>query len=287
MKRDLVEDMILFLVNQGYILKNMDSGFDVLARKKDKTLLIKVVKDANSLNPEMVYQMKNIASYINGVPMILAESAGNMLEDNVVYSRNGVVTLNLETLKGCVKANLPYVKSSKAGLIVSIDGGELKKLREESGYSLNTLAKKVGVTSRMVARYENENADVSFINALKIYDLFGDSVFNCVDVFSRPTIDRIDASSDISLKYAQLGFNVLETIRSPFNIVARKEKEIILTSVGDKVSKHVNSLSKLLDADNLLVFNHRKPKVDMPVIAKDEFLEFEKSNEILKFLKEF
>ena len=38
--------------------------------------------------------------------------------------------------------------------------------------------------------------------------------------------------------------------------------------------------------DNLVIFNKKKPK-DVPAITKKEFLEFEKANQLIKFLKEF
>jgi len=48
----------------------------------------------------------------------------------------------------------------------------------------------------------------------------------------------------------------------------------------------MQSLSELLDADNLVIFNKKKPK-DIPAVTRKEFLEFEKSNQLIKFLKEF
>jgi len=56
--------------------------------------------------------------------------------------------------------------------------------------------------------------------------------------------------------------------------------------IGDKARPDFSSLSKLLDADNLVIFRKKKPK-GMPSMTKKEFLEFEKANQLIKFLKEF
>ena len=69
--------------------------------------------------------------------------------------------------------------------------------------------------------------------------------------------------SDFSKKYIDLGFEAADTKRTPFDIIARKENELILTDVGDKTRPDFSSLSKLLDADTLVIFNKKKPK-DIP-----------------------
>ena len=57
--------------------------------------------------------------------------------------------------------------------------------------------------------------------------------------------------------------------------------------VGDIEDKELSFLAKLLETDNLIIFNRKKPKIETPVIAKEEFLDFEKAKELIKFLKEF
>ena len=44
----------------------------------------------------------------------------------------------------------------------------------------------------MIAKYENEDSEVTISKAMKIYDIFGQDVFNEVNIFSR--IERINAS---------------------------------------------------------------------------------------------
>jgi len=56
--------------------------------------------------------------------------------------------------------------------------------------------------------------------------------------------------------------------------------------VGDKVHPDSLAVSKLIEADNLVIFSKKKPK-DIAAITKEEFLDFEKSDELIKFLREF
>lgn len=287
MKQNLLDKLNIFLLKRGFTIKNLTrTCFDILARRNEQILLIKVLEDANSITREYAEEMMSIASYIEASPLILAEKAGDMLDDNVVYSRFNIYTLNYGTFMSCVSNKFPFLKRSQAGLTASVVGKKLKEKREEMGYSLNSLSKKIGVTSRMIVKYENENSEITINRAKKLYDLFGHQVFNEVNVFSQRSSPHGKTETTVSKKYVELGFDAAETKKTPFDIIARKGSEIILTEVSDKVNPQMQSLSKLLEADNLVIFSKKKPK-NIPSLTKKEFMEFEEANELVKFLKEF
>ncbi len=284
MKQTLLDKVNIFLLKKGFTIKNLTrTCFDVLARRHEQILLIKVLEDANAISREYAAEMLAVSSYINASPLIIAEKR---LEDNIVYSRFDIHTLNYSTFANCVNNRFPFIKRSKAGLTASIIGEKLKKKREEVGYSLNAMSKKIGVTSRMIMKYENENSEVTINRAMKIYDLFGHHVFNEINVFMQQGHPKSKFETEVSRKYGELGFDAADTKRTPFDIIARKDDEIILTEVSDKVNPQMQSLSKLLDADNLVIFNKKKPS-NIPSMTKKEFMDFEKANKLVKFLKEF
>ena len=287
MKQALLEKLNIFLLKKGFTIKNLTrTCFDALARRNEQILLIKVLEDANSISREYTEEMIAIASYASASPLIIAEKAGNRLEDNIVYSRFDIYTLNFNTFLNCINNKFPFVRRSQAGLTASVVGKKLKEKREELGYSLNALSKKLGVTSRMVIKYENENSEVTINKAMKMYDLFGEEIFNEVNVFMQNKQPESKFETEVSRKYVELGFNAAETKKTPFDIIARKEKELIFTEVGDNVNPQMQSLTKLLDADNLVIFHKKKPK-NIPSMTKEEFMDFEKANELVRFLKEF
>lgn len=287
MKSDLLEKTGIFLLKKGFTVKSLTrSCFDILARSKEKILLIKFLEDANSISRDFAEEMNKIAACISATPLIIAEKASSMLDDNIVYTRFGIFTLNFSTFINCVNNKFPLLKRTQAGLTASLAGDKLKEKREQLGYSLNYLSKSIGVTSRMVAKYENEDSEVTINRAMKIYDIFGQEVFNQVDIFSKEEKIEISSRTEFSKKYVDLGFNAADANKAPFDIIARKEDEIILTEIGDKANPQMQSLSELLNADNLVIFKKKKPK-DMPAVTRKEFLEFDKANQLIKFLKEF
>lgn len=287
MKQTLLDKANAFLLKKGFTIKNLTrTCFDVLARKNGQILLIKVLEDANSISRQYTEEMGAIASYINASPLIISEKAGSRLEDNIVYSRFSIYTLNISTFFSCINNRFPFIRRSQAGLTASVAGEKLREKREEHGYSLNALSKKIGVTSRMVIKYESENSEVTINRAMKLYDLFGYHVFSEVNVFGRHEHPRSKFETEVSKKYVELGFDATETKKTPFDIIARKGNELILTEVSDVVNPQMESLSKLLDADNLVIFSKKKPK-NIPSMTKSEFMDFDKANELVRFLKEF
>jgi len=287
MKGTLIDKIGMFLLKDGFTVKSLTrTCFDMLARKQDKILLIKVLEDANAVNKLHVNEMNVVSSYISAVPIIIAEKAGNKLEDNILYARFNLYTLNFNTFVSSIKNKFPFVKRTQAGFTASIEGDKLREKREEKGYSLNYLSKRVGVTSRMIDKYEKGDSEITISKAMKIYDIFGHQVFKELNIFSGRNKIESNYKSDFSKKYFELGFEAADTIKSPFDIIARKGDELILTEIGDKTRPDFSSLSKLLDADNLVIFDKKKPK-DIPAVSREEFLEFEKANQLIKFLKEF
>ena len=287
MKQTVLDKVNVFLLRKGFTIKNLTrTCFDILARKNEQILLIKVLEDANSITREYTQEMISVATYISASPLVIAEKGGNRLQDNVVYSRFDIYTLNFKTFVNCVNNKFPFIKRSQAGLTASIVGKKLKEKREEMGYSLNALSKKIGVTSRMIMKYENENSEVTINRAMKLYDLFGHQVFSEVNIFMQREHPESRFETEVSKKYFELGFDATETKKTPFDIIARKGDDLILTEVSDKVNPQMESLSKLLDADNLVIFQKKKPK-NIPSMTKKEFMDFDKANELVRFLKEF
>lgn len=299
--KKLSERLCIFLLRKGFTIKSLiGCCFDVLARKGSRILLVKILLDANAVSEEHARQMHSISSYIRASPLVIAEKAGSVLGNNVVYSRLGIYTMNFATFANCMDEKLPFVASTNAGLIANIVGEKLRQKREQQGLSLAQISRKIGVSRRMISRYEKGDqqgiAQLTMAKAEKMYDVFGHEVFEKIDVFVNPqNYERFVAGRNMSIlqtpitkKYSELGFESSEARKVPFDIIARKDDELILTEVGDRVNPDATLLSRLIDADNLVIFDKKRPiEEGIPAITKEEFMEFEEANELIKFLREF
>ncbi len=287
MKQSLLESVSIFLLKKGFTIKSLTrTAFDIIARKDAAILLIKVLEDANSVSEEYTKAMHSVASYVGGSSLIISEKAGDKLQDNIVYTRFGIHTLNFNTFRSCVENKYPFVKRDHSGIKAQIIGCRLKEVREREGISLNDIARKVGVSKRMIQKYENGESEVSVNKALRLYKLFGHKVFEKIDVFGHDEKLVHEGKGAVSKKFSKLGFSAFEANKVPFDVIAKRETELILTKVGDKEKPGLDSLSKLVDADRLTIYKKKRPK-GVPSLTKKEFMEFEKARELIKFLKEF
>ena len=287
MKQGLIDEVGILLLKRGFTVKSLTRGcFDLVARKDITILLIKMLEDADSISEEYAIAMRKVSSYIDASPVIIAKTAGSYLEDGVVYSRFGVYTLNYHTFSSVLQNTLPFILSNRAGLTASVIGEKLKRKREESGYSLGEVSRKVGVSKRMIAKYESGLADVSVNKAYPLYKIFGSGIFRKINILESWKAVPESKKSEVAKKYANLGFEADDTKKVPFDVIARKGKEIILTEVGDKTNPQLLPLQKLIEADTLMIFKEKKPK-KIPALTKKDFLDFESAKELIKFLKEF
>ena len=287
MKQAEIEKICTFLLKKGFAVKSLKrSCFDILARNDSTLLLIKALEDANSITRKYSDEMGSVASYLNAIPLMVSEKAGSKLEANVIYVRYGVYTINFATLANCIENKFPFIRRSQAGLTASVIGNKLKNKREELGLSLNKMSKLIGVTSRMVMKYEQGLSEVTVNRAMRIYDILGQNVFRRINIFESKGIMHSKSKTDISKKYVNMGFSATDTEKAPFDIIAKKECNIIITEVGDKINPDSYMVSRLIDADNLVIFEKKRPK-DIAAMTKKEFLEFNEADELIKFLKEF
>lgn len=302
MKRSLMDQVGVLLLRQGYTVKSITrTSFDLVARKGENILLLKVLEDANGISEEYTTSMKNLSSYIGASPLIVAEKAGHELEDGVVYARFGVYACNYSTFSSCLDSKFPVIISTRAGFTAQVAGGKLRQKREEKGYSLGAISRRIGVSKRMVAKYEANSADISLRSAIALNRIFGNDVFSKVDVFAVAKETMNENPSIIARKYDELGFRAADTKKAPFDVVAKLEKELILTEIENaKSARHsrsrhqLESLQQLLGADALVILDSKssrqqglKSKKTLPSLQKRDFLGMESAKELIKFLREF
>lgn len=306
MKRSIMDQVGVLLLRHGYTVKSITrTSFDIVARKDENTLLLKVLEDANSISEEFTTSMKNLSSYIGASPLIVAEKAGHALEDGVVYARFGVYACNYSTFSSCLDSRFPIIISTRAGFTAQVVGEKLTQKREEKGYSLGAISRRIGVSKRMVAKYESNSADISLRSAIALNKLFGNEVFSKVDVFAVAKETLNENPSVIARKYDELGFRAADTKKAPFDVVAKMEKELILTEIENansarhsKPDHQLESLQQLLGADALIIFDkfgskiarrrsEKESKKKLPSLEKKDFLDMESAKVLIKFLKEF
>ncbi len=289
MKNELLDKVAMALLRKGFTVKILPRRwFDIVARRESTILIIKVLSDANSISQDLADEMKKIGSFISGSPLIVAEHAGEMLEDNVVYSRFGIYTISLATFSSCINDNLPFIIKRNSGMTVYVSGEKLSECIDESRYSLTDISRRMGVSKQMVVRYKADKSEVSLKKAEALHQIFGGAIFEKVNIFYVRNDSSVSVKSSLAKKFEELGFSAADTKKAPFDIIAKGNSKIILAEVGDTPKPDLSSITKLIDASNLIIFDNKRPKErTMPNISRESFLDIDTAHELVKFLREF
>ncbi len=301
----VVESVLRILSKAGYtvtdIVETKPRCFDIVARKGDIILLLKVLYNIDSLKHEMAKEMKIVAKLLKASPIVIGEKYKNdYLERGVVYNRHGLPVVNTATFYDfIVEGVYPLVYSAPGGFFVKIDGEKLREMRERLGLSIGDLANILGVSRRTVKKYE-ENVDASIETALKLEEIFGTEVIKAIDLLNFVQDENIDAKCDFAGKEGEIvrqleciGVKVYPIKHAPFDVVSQAEEESILTGVKqvkeiDKRATILGRISRVLSTKAVYIVD-RKVKVEVNSVAfvmKDELQCLSSPKDFISLLKE-
>jgi len=298
MKPYLLRRVIGLLEGSGFSVSDCNgsrSCFDVLARKGDVLILVKVLNNIEGVTRNAVHELKKASSLTGGVPLVVGERLkSSKLMDGVVYERYGVSALNLSTMGNVVHNAMPVAHSIRGNYCARINAGMLRRLRDVMDLTQEKLAQELGVSKQSVYRYENSGRvpfdimermlkffeeDESLLLHEQVFDVRTpneDSSFN----MRIPSTKRLVAD-----KLEHMGFSTL-IINAPFDVVAR-ENETVYTVVSDdnrrlehKISL-VNEITKVVGGYGLCVTRRRVECRDVAVLKPEELDSFASPDELI------
>ena len=272
-----------FVVSQSF----SRSCFDILARKNDVKYLIKVLKNIDSLSNEQSMELIKISRILNAIPLLIGVRTRNVpMEDDVVYERHNIKAITFETFKLYLEGSPPVIYAGRGGFFVNIDGNVLRETREKLNISVGELAEFSNVSRKTIYKYEQNKANPSIEVALKIeqyldvplvkgipleLEINEDETFNtetCDD--NNKYVNRYDEEFKLHVMNLlnELGFNMIETKKAPFDAVAEKHdiyeyeeyniNTLLLTNIEEMETEEtrkkaliVNQLSSILNSHSL------------------------------------
>ncbi len=301
----IVESVLRILSKAGYtvtdLVETKPRCFDIVARKGDVVLLLKVLYNIESLKAETAKEMKIIAKLLKASPIVVGERYKNdYLERGVVYNRHGLPVISTATFYDFVVEGVyPVVYSSPGGYFVKIDGKRVRELREKLGFSLGDVAKFLGVSRRTVKKYE-ENVDASVETALKLEELLGSEVIKAIDLLDFVKDERVETvrkieegEMEIVKQLECIGVKVYPIKQAPFDMVSQAEEERILTGVRrvkeiDKRATIMGRISRVLSTKAVYIVD-RKVNIDVNSVAfvmKDELECLSSPKDFISLLRE-
>lgn len=306
----LIEEVRDVLAKSGFYLSERhyerNISFDLIARKDDWLLIIATALNANSSRMRNAKEIKILSDVLNGSPLFVALKGGDKkLERGVIYSRQGVPLLSLETLIDFfVEGVPPCVFSAPGGFYVKIDSDIIKNARKEGKVSLSKLADIAGVSRKAIQKYENGmGADLDV--ALKLQEFLGEDLilplspleYSDEDEYALETSDDFSGfNKSIFESLSSMGYRIVPTWKCPFEALTEDEDTVMLTGVSSeeneqlkRKAKAVSNISDVTEKDSVIFLKKKHTRVNLegiPIIDKEEFLCLDSKKDILELIKE-
>jgi putative transcriptional regulator len=311
---DLVKVIRDILSNAGFYVSDLYSmrpiGFDLVARRDNSLLIIKVLTNINAISEDVANELKLLSKLLQGRPLLIGERGGtSFLEKDVVYDRFGIQTISVETLESYLLDGTPLkIYAAPGGFYVNIDKEKLIKLRKKQNISIGSFARSVKVSRRTVRMYEEGmNARVEF--AARIEELLKDNVTLEIDLINKnkekikdtafstkkPEEQFRDFQKEIFTILRKVGYEIIPMDRCPFDAVSKDKDKVILTSVhkyDDKLIKRaqiVGSISKITEKHAVFFTEGKIKKHNIegtPLIVKRELKRIRGPEEIIELILE-
>ncbi len=246
MQPAILDSVVKILAKAGFnvtdLVETRPRCFDVVARRDDVILLLKILYNVDSLKPEMAEDLKKLSRVLGASPIVIGERFKfNFLDRGVVYSRYGIPVVNIATFYDFIIEGIPpFVYSAPGGYYVKLDSERIREARERLGLSLGELAKLLGVSRRTVKKYE-EGIDTSLANAERIEEVLGTYVIKAIDLMNFADLSELKEEecgeeiegeeNEIVEQLKVIGVAVYPIKHAPFDIISKAEDRNILTGV--------------------------------------------------------
>lgn len=302
-KKEILEKTINILERGNFIISRSyydKSSFDVLARKRERILLIKVLVNIDSLDYKRAQEMFTLAKTLASSPLIIGiKTTQGKMENGVVYERYGIFAVTPQTFEDILLKNLPpLIFSHRGGYYVKIDGKILKKKRKERNLSLRDVADRIGVSRKTIYEYEHSNMCATLKTALKLEEYFETPIAKPIHIFSIAR-DLFELKSEYTgnpdlEKLRKIGFKVYPIKKAPFSALTKGKDEILLTKTLfgpyklETKAKILKSISRTIKTQAFFVIKKTKQKCieGVPIIQRKELELMEEPQELIDILKE-
>ncbi|MCL2295577.1 MAG: transcriptional regulator [Methanomassiliicoccaceae archaeon] len=277
-REDLINTTRAILAKAGFDISsslNLRSiCFDIVGRKDDTLLIIKILSNVDAFSRENAEDMKVLADALRATPLLIGEtSSSGPLEAGIVYSRFKIPIISNETLSEHLLEEVPpFIFAAPGGLYVKIDGDLLRQIRENSGISLGTLAETTGVSRRTIQMYES-GMGAMIDAAMRLEEFLQMPIIEPINPFEYKSKKKLEdyevaggsvTESKALNRLLEIGFAITPVTKSPFEAISRSRQTIFLTGLGVDEEKLVqkaliaSEISKISGKHSLIIVERER-----------------------------
>ncbi|MDD3406995.1 MAG: transcriptional regulator [Methanomicrobium sp.] len=303
----LLQTVVSVLIMAGYNVSERcgmrPRSFDLIARKGETLIIIKIVPHIDSVGEESARDLAIIAKHLNAKPFIIGEKARDFeLERGAVYLRYGIIATSITTLYDFFVDDVPpLVYAQPGGLYVNINGDKLKELRERHSMSLGDLAGSLGVSRRTISKYESGMSTTLDI-AIKLEEIFDSAIVEAINLLSHGHTGDFDEENPVDSKrreniphdFERMGMQMHPMQRAPFEALCVYEEKTILTGYGtaQKTLRRAALIGNISDITSskavcvLTDYRKRKKIGKTLIIGEEELSTLKEGSDLIELIDE-
>ena len=198
------------------------SCFDIIAERNGVIMLLKVVKNIDSVNESSVESLKKLGLFFNADTFIIgSKHKGQKISDDASLARHGVSCVSESALEYMITSGNSVAKSEKfSGAKYKIDGIALKRLRNLCGMSMRKLAGAVGISKDSIYRYERGEAYATKDSVKRLESFFKNKMAYeeqlTSEISERKGYNYKKLNGSLNVKFFELG-------SAPFELLGKRE----------------------------------------------------------------
>ena len=229
------------------------SCFDILARRDDILIILKIYKNIDSLTQTQAEELSKVAGTFLASPIIIGlKSKHNYLEEDVVYERYELPVISPQTLCNIIANEIhPEILSKRGGYYVKVNGELLKQMREKYNLSLKELADLSHVSRETIYKYEQGNSQTYPETLLMLEEILNTNLAVDINLFESDYYKSLDRKIKEPRELIKLGYDVKSSNKTPFDAISERKLE----------NKKLNKLKEKLD-NTLLEVEKLKSEVN-------------------------
>ncbi|MDR2846261.1 MAG: transcriptional regulator [Candidatus Methanoplasma sp.] len=294
-REELINTTRAILAKAGFdissVLNLRSICFDIVARKDDRLLIVKVLSNIDAFSRENAEEIKVLSEALKASPMLIGEtSSSGPLESGIVYTRFKIPIISNETLAEHLLEEVPpFIFAAPGGLYVRLDNSVLKEMRESRGISLGTLAETAGVSRRTIQMYE-AGMGAMIDAAIRLEEFLQIPIIEPIDPFEYKSEKRREdyevhdgerTSSHPLNHLLDIGFTITPVTKSPFEAITRNQHTVILTGLGLEEEKLIqkaliaSEISKITGRHSLIIVEKKRSadNIDSTAVVTNDELE--------------
>ena len=254
-RENMLYDINILLNTYDFQTSNIydRSCFDILARRDDILIILKIYKNIDSLTQTQAEELSKVAGTFLASPIIIGlKSKHNYLEEDVVYERYELPVISPQTLCNIIANEIhPEILSKRGGYYVKVNGELLKQMREKYSLSLKELADLSHVSRETIYKYEQGNSQTYPETLLMLEEILNTNLAVDINLFESDYYKSLDRKIKEPRELIKLGYDVKSSNKTPFDAISERKLE----------NKKLNKLKEKLD-NTLLEVEKLKSEVN-------------------------